>query len=69
MFFKQFVNPGNFLKTVHLQEENKKEHPGSCWRVSITSVPVTVMRTVFMEAILKQMKNKKVIGSSQHGFS
>lgn len=51
MFFKRFGNQGNFLKTVYLQEDNKKEDLGNYRRVSLTSVPVTAMGTVFMEAI------------------
>lgn len=66
MFFKGSGNQGNFLKAVHLHEENKKEDSANYRRVSLTSVSVTVMGTVFMEAISKQMKNKKVTGSSQH---
>lgn len=66
MFFKGSGNQGNFLKAVRLHEENKKEDSANYRRVSLTSVSVTVTGTVFMEAISKQMKNKKVTGSSQH---
>lgn len=58
MLFKVFGNWGSFLKTVHLQEKSKKQDSNDR-RVSLNSVPVTIMGTVFMEAISKQ-KTKKL---------
>lgn len=58
MFFKVFGNQGGFLKSVHLQEKSKKQDSNDR-RVSLNSVTVTIMGTVFMEAISMQ-KNKKL---------
>jgi len=47
----------------------KKEDPGSCRPVSLISIPGKVMEQLILEAIIKQVEEKKVIRSSQHGFT
>jgi len=37
--------------------------------VSLTSIPGKVMEQLFLEVIIKQVEEKKVIRSSQHGFT
>jgi len=50
-------------------KKDKKEDPGSYRPVSLTSIPRKVMEQLILEVIVKQVGEKKVIGSSQQGFT
>ena len=50
-------------------KKGKKEDPGSYRLVSLTSIPGKVMEQLTLEVIIKQVEEKKVIRSSQHGFT
>jgi len=50
-------------------KKDKKEDPGSYRPVSLTSIPRKVMEQLILEVIIKQMEEKKVIRSSQQGFT
>jgi len=50
-------------------KKGKKEDPGNYKPVSLTSIPKKVMEQLILEVIIKQVEEKKVIRSSQHGFT
>jgi len=49
--------------------KGKKEDPGNYRLVSLTSVPGKVMEQLILAVISNQLKEKKVLRSSQHGFT
>jgi len=50
-------------------KKGKKEDPGNYRPVSLTSIPGNVMEHLILEVIIKEVEEKKVIRSSQHGFT
>jgi len=47
----------------------KKDDPGNYRPVSLTSILGKMMEQLILEVIIKQVEEKKVIRSSQHGFT
>jgi len=50
-------------------KKGKKEDPGNYRLVSLTSIPGKMMEQLIPEVIIKQVEEKKVLRSSQHGFT
>jgi len=50
-------------------KKGKKEDPGNYRPVSLNSILGKMMEQLILEVIIKQVKEKKVIRSSQHGFT
>jgi len=50
-------------------KKGKNEDPGNYRPVSLTSIPGKMMELLILEVITKQVEEKKVVRSSQHGFS
>jgi len=50
-------------------KNDKKEDTGNCKLVNITTVAGKVVEQLILETLCGHMKNRKVTGSSQHGFT
>jgi len=50
-------------------KKGKEENSGNYRLISFTSIPGNVMEQLILEVIIKQVEEKKVIRSSQHGFT
>jgi len=50
-------------------KKGKKEDPGNYGSVSLTSIPGKMMEQLILQVIHKQVEEKKVIRSSQRGFT
>jgi len=63
--------PEDFRKdnVTSIFKKGKNEDPGNYRLVSLTIIPGKMMKQLILEVIIKQVGEKKVIRSSQHGFT
>ena len=63
--------PENWRKAnvIPVFKEGKKEDPGNCRPVSLTSIPGKVMEQLVLDAISKKLEEQKVIMNSQGWFT
>jgi len=50
-------------------KKGKKEDPGNYRPVSLTSIPGKMIEQLILDLIIKQVEEKKIISSRQHGFT
>jgi len=50
-------------------KKGKTEDPGNYRPVSLSSIPGKMMEQLILEVIIKQVEEKEIIRSSQHGFT
>lgn len=66
--FESCGDQGRFLR-LESGKAGKKEDPDNYWLVSIATIPRKVKEQIILEAVSKNIMDKKMTGSSLVGFS
>ena len=63
--------PENWRKAnvIPVFKEGKKEDPGNCRPVSLTSIPGKEIDRLILGAVSRHIKDKRFVRGSQHGFT
>ncbi|KAF1469936.1 tRNA-specific adenosine deaminase 1, partial [Megadyptes antipodes antipodes] len=67
--WEKFPKTGGKQMCLHSSRKARREDPGNYRLVGLTLIPGKEMEQLILETISRHMKDKKIVKSSQHGFT